>query len=270
MNGSLVNKRIAAAIQRLPAGPNRFILAVSGGPDSQCLLKAFPHVMMDVAPTSHCIAVGVNHGLREEADWELGLARELALSQQIPFVKLRVRVAKDGSNVQARAREARYEALRGYAGSKANAYIVTAHHFDDRAETVLIRLLRGKKIGSLAVLPEVSGQIFRPMLKVRREEIDSYVERWKILFATDPSNSNTRYLRTRVRNELLPSMESMSPRIRERLNEIADEALLQVGDHRADVLGEGRELRLASVGVGPQSGDCEPVVDEVEDEVRAS
>jgi len=224
MNGSLVNKRIAEAIRRLPQDVNRFVLAVSGGPDSQCLLKAFPHVMMEASPLSHCVAVGVNHGMREEADQELGLARELALSQQVPFVKLRVRVAS-GASVQAKAREARYEALRAYAGSKANAYIVTAHHFDDRAETVLIRLLRGKRIGSLGVMPEVSGQVFRPMLKVRREEIDSYLGRWDVHYATDPSNSDTKYLRTRVRNELLPSMESMSPRIRERLNDIADEAL---------------------------------------------
>jgi len=225
MNGSLVNKRIAEAIRRLPEGPNRFVLAVSGGPDSQCLLKAFPHVMMEVSPQSHCVAAGVNHGLREDADEELKLARDLALSQQVPFVKLRVRVPKDGASLQAKAREVRYEALRAYAGSKPNAYVVTAHHFDDRAETVLIRLLRGKRIGSLAVLPEVSWQVFRPLLKVRREEIDSYLGRWKVSFATDPSNSDTKYLRTRVRNELLPSMESMSPRIRERLNDIADEAL---------------------------------------------
>lgn len=240
MNGSLVNKRIAEAIGRLPQDANRFVLAVSGGPDSQCLLKAFPHVMMEVSPQSHCVAVGVNHGMREEAEQELGLARELALSQQVPFVKLRVRVAS-GASVQAKAREVRYEALRAYAGSKANAYIVTAHHFDDRAETVLIRLLRGKRIGSLAVLPEVSWQVFRPMLKVRREEIDSYLERWSVQYATDPSNSNTRYLRTRVRNELLPSMESMSPRIRERLNEIADEALLQ-----ASTVKESSNLALNS------------------------
>jgi tRNA(Ile)-lysidine synthase len=224
MNGSLVNKRIAEAIRRLPDGPKRFILAVSGGPDSQCLLKAFPHVMMEVSPQSHCVAVGVNHGLRPEADRELGLARDLALSQQVPFVKLKVRVP-GGPSVQAKAREVRYGALRAYAGSRPNAYVVTAHHFDDRAETVLIRLLRGKRIGSLAVLPEVSWQVFRPLLKVRREEIDSYLKRWSVSFATDPSNSDTKYLRTRVRNELLPSMESMSPRIRERLNEIADEAL---------------------------------------------
>lgn len=269
MNGSLVNKRIAEAIQRLPDGPNRFILAVSGGPDSQCLLKAFPHVLMEVSPTSHCIAVGVNHGLREGADWELGLARELALSQQVPFVKLRVRVLKNGASLQAKAREARYGALRGYAGSKPNAYVVTAHHFDDRAETVLIRLLRGKNIGSLAVLPEVSGQVFRPMLKVRREEIDSYLERWKVLYATDPSNSDTRYLRTRVRNELLPKMESMSPKIRERLNELADETLALRAKAFSDVLGEERVLGLAGVGVGPKGGAGELVVDEVEDEVRA-
>lgn len=216
-----MNRRIAEAIQRLPEG-RRFILAVSGGRDSQCLLKAFPHVLREVRPEAYCIAAGVNHGLRPEADRELDLARDLALSQQVPFVRLRVRVT-NGSSVQAKAREARYEALHAYAGKE--GFVVTAHHFDDRAETVLIRLLRGKGVGSLGVLPELAGKRFRPMIRIRREEIDSYLRRWRIPYATDPSNADPKYLRSKIRHGLLPMMESLSPRIRERLNEIADEAL---------------------------------------------
>lgn len=250
MNGSLINKRIAEAILKLPVPGVRFVLAVSGGPDSQCLLKAFPHVMRDVAPQAHCVAVGVNHGLRPESEWELGLARELALSQQIPFSRVRVTVAKGGEGLQASARVARYDALFRIAGRGPGAYVVTAHHFDDRAETVLIRLLRGKKIGSLGVLPYVNDGIFRPMLQVRREEIDSYLKRWSVSYATDPSNADSKYLRSRVRHELLPMMESMSPRIRERLNEIADEALCSRGlEPIADVPCKEGELGLAGVSV---------------------
>jgi tRNA(Ile)-lysidine synthase len=201
-----------------------FVLGVSGGPDSQCLLKAFPHVLRDVNPESSCIAVGVNHGLRPEANDELDLARCLALGSGTPFSQINIRIAP-GSNIQARARDGRYDALRSFADSRKNAVIVTAHHFDDRAETVLIRLLRGKKFGSLGVMPALNGRIFRPLLQVRRSEIEGYLKRWKIESATDPSNSNTKYLRTKVRKELLPAMEVLSPKIRERLNELADEAL---------------------------------------------
>lgn len=230
MNGALVNKKIEEAILRLKSLPDparRFVLAVSGGPDSQCLLKAFPHVLRNVWPEAYCTAVGVNHGMRPEAENELNLARSLALSQEVPFSRVRVTVPK-GPSLQAQARFARYTALRAQVGTA--GYIVTAHHFDDRAETVLIRLLRGTSLGALAVMPELSGGIFRPMLQVRREEIDAYVRRWNLPFAEDPSNSDSRYLRSRVRHELLPLMESMSPRIRETLNGISDEVLTRSKD----------------------------------------
>lgn len=238
MNGSLINKKIAAAIRELPNnGAGRYIIAVSGGPDSQCLLKAFPHVLREAttrpsetmgAPWSfaRCEAVAVDHGLRKEAAEEVELARQLAESQGVRFTKLSLKVER-GPNLQARAREARYEALRAFAGSKVGTYIVTAHHFEDRAETVLIRLLRGKNIGSLAVMPRLTGQVFRPMLDVRKAEIEDYLRRWKVPFASDPSNADPRYLRTRVRREILPILEKASPRIRERLNSLADEALAQ-------------------------------------------
>jgi tRNA(Ile)-lysidine synthase len=230
MNGALVNKKIAEAILRLKALPDpgrRFVLAVSGGPDSQCLLKAFPHVLRDVWPEAYCTAVGVNHGLRPEAEAELELARALALSQEVPFSRVRVTVPK-GPSLMAQARTARYTALRAQAGRE--GYVVTAHHFDDRAETVLIRLLRGTSLGALAVMPELSAGVFRPMLQVRREEIDAYVRRWHLVTAQDPSNSDSRYLRTRVRHELLPLMEQLSPRIRETLNAVSDEVLTRAKD----------------------------------------
>lgn len=244
----MVNKKIAEAIARVrdrSDKPRRFVLAVSGGPDSQCLLKAFPHVLRNVWPEAHCAAVGVNHGLRPEADSELDLARELALSQQIPFSRVRVTVPK-GPSLQAQARDARYLALHSQATP--SGYVVTAHHFDDRAETVLIRLLRGSSLWALGVMPEVTGGVFRPMLQVRREEIDVYLARWSVKSATDPSNADPKYLRTRVRHEILPQMEKLSPRIREKLNDIADEALqarpalarevLQSPELLADVAGE--------------------------------
>lgn len=204
-----------------------FILAVSGGTDSQCLLKAFPHVLKKCRPHATCEAVGVHHGMRSEADAELDLAQELAESQGVTFTRIKVSVPKSGSSVQAKARKVRYEALRGHAkpdGALNKTFIVTAHHFDDRAETVFIRLLRGKNLGSLDVMPVLSkDRVFRPLLGCTRDEILSYNKRWGVKFATDPSNSNSKYLRIKIRNEIMPTLEKLSPRFRQRLNEIADE-----------------------------------------------
>lgn len=223
-----INVKIAAAIKRLDLSHHTtFILAVSGGPDSQCLLKSFPHVALGFGHS--CIAVGIDHGLRPEAGKELELAQSLAYSIGIGFHREQVHIMGK-SNLQAKAREERYRALFDYANRFSADYVVTAHHFDDRAETVLIRLIRGDGIGSLAVLPEVTERVcghalFRPMLQVTRSEILRHLKRWGVLYASDPSNENTHYLRVKIRKEILPALEELNPRIRERLNAIADELL---------------------------------------------
>lgn len=216
-----VNKAIKNSIQQF-VKPKKFVLAVSGGGDSQCLLKAFSHI---VKPFGHkCLAVGVNHGLRPEADLELDLAAALAETVGVPFRRVKLNL-EPGSNIQCRARDARYAALTQIADEFGARFIVTAHHFDDRAETVLFRLLRGEGIGSLGVMPFVSGHIFRPMLHVKRQRILSYLKRWDVPFATDPSNVNNKYLRSRIRHEILPLLESINPQIKSRLNAISDEVL---------------------------------------------
>src|SRR5512136_1426916 len=81
--------------------PPPFLLAVSGGPDSQCLLKAFPHVAAKFG--YGCVAVGINHGLRAEANSELDLAEELAGQMKVPFFRAKVKLAGH-SNIQCEAR----------------------------------------------------------------------------------------------------------------------------------------------------------------------
>ncbi len=217
-----INNKIKESIIQSGIKNQNVILAVSGGSDSQVLLKSFPHVSKKF--NINCFAIGINHGLRKDADDELKIAEELSKEVGIPFYKFTVKV-NAGASVQANARNARYEMLTCQANKLNAKYIVTAHHFDDRAETVLIRLLRGKNFGSLAVLPTVSGNIFRPMLSVGKEEITRYCKRWNLKFANDPSNENTDFLRVKIRKEILPLLEDLNPKFKIRLNELADEAL---------------------------------------------
>jgi len=225
-----VNAAILEALQRQFPDPSRFLLAVSGGRDSQVLLSAFSHVARPLG--HHIVAVGVNHGLRAEADAELDLAEALAKKISVPFERVQIKVKK-GGNLLARARDGRYGVLNEKKQEHRCHAIVTAHQMDDRVESVLIRLFRMTSFGSLAVLPELTDHgIFRPLLKVTRAQITKYAASRKINFADDPSNEMDQYRRVYIRKTLLPLLEGIDPCIGRRLNLLADEALELVQSSR--------------------------------------
>lgn len=205
---------------QLSAG-DRVLLAISGGGDSMAML----HVMARLAPKFGIglFAHGVDHGLRPEAGSELDLAATLAAQLGIEFSRSKISVAH-GSNLQSRARVARYEALEQRAEELGGALIATAHHADDRAETVILRMLRGSGLLGLGVLSARERQLLRPMIRTRRSDILAHLTRHGIEYASDPSNRNPHYLRVKVRQEILPALALVSPRIVEHLCAIADEA----------------------------------------------
>ena len=119
----------------------------------------------------------------------------------VPFARTRVAVAR-GGNLQARARAARWDALRVAASRSGADRIATGHHADDRAETLIMRLLRGTTARGLAVLPPVDrrdGVRVRPLYRARRLDVEAHVARHRLPCARDPSNEDPRFLRTRVR-----------------------------------------------------------------------
>jgi tRNA(Ile)-lysidine synthase len=200
---------------------SRVVVAVSGGADSMALL----HVLAGLRRTLAfgLFAHGVDHGLREASASELDLAAEFAASLDVPFTRTRVHVGV-GSNLQARARDARWAALRVAASAVGADRIATGHHADDRAETVLMRILRGTRLKGLSVLPPRDGAKIRPFWRARRADVDAHVARHRIPYVIDPSNRDPRFLRVRVRLELLPGLEQLSPRAVEHLCALADEA----------------------------------------------
>jgi tRNA(Ile)-lysidine synthase len=168
-------------------------------------------------------AHGVDHGLRPEAGQELDRAEGFSRTLDVPFTREHVKVEL-GGNLQARARDARWASLRTAASRLGADRIATGHHADDRAETLLIRVLRGTGALGLAVLPPLDGDRIRPMIHARRQDIDAHVARHRIPFARDPSNESPRYLRTRVRRELIPELVRLSPRVVEHLCALADDS----------------------------------------------
>lgn len=198
--------------------------AVSGGPDSMALLHGLAAHREKFG--YRLVALGIDHGLRPEAANELDGAARLAERLEVPFHRERLEVAR-GGNLQARARAARYEALRRLATERCGpgALLATAHHLEDRAETVLLRLLRGTSLAGLGVLAPRSGDLLRPLVRTPRARIFEHLERHQIEFARDPSNEDPRFSRVRVRKELVPLLEELSPSIAVHLASLADEAL---------------------------------------------
>ncbi|MDP9000424.1 MAG: tRNA lysidine(34) synthetase TilS, partial [Myxococcota bacterium] len=132
-------------------------------------------------------------------------------------------------NLQARARTIRWNALRDAAGKAGADRIATGHHADDRAETVLMRVLRGSRARGLGVLPPRDGDRIRPLCRARRSDVEAHIARHHLPYAVDPSNRDPRYLRTRVRHEVLPALERLNPRVVEHLCGIADDIARDAG-----------------------------------------
>jgi tRNA(Ile)-lysidine synthase len=218
---------------------DHILIAVSGGGDSIALLHALARIgpALGIRLSAHA----VDHGLREEAAGELDLAEGVAERCAVPFSRCTVQL-KAGGNLQHRARQARYAALREAQAALGAHYIATAHHADDRAETVLMRLLRGAGPPGLAVLPARSGALLRPMIRARKHAVTAHLSRHKLPYALDPSNSDPRFFRTRVRRELMPVLESLAPAVVEHVNALAD--ALVAGPPPVVVDGEGHSVPL--------------------------
>lgn len=151
-------------------------------------------------------AATVDHGLRPDAAAEAELAAHLCAKLGVPHRTLKVTVA-DG-NLQDAARRARYGSLAGWAAERGLAALATAHHADDQAETLLMRLNRGSGVAGLAgvrgrgLVPDSELPLLRPLLAWRRSELASALEQAGVTSAQDPSNADERFDRVRLRREL--------------------------------------------------------------------
>src|SRR4051812_43996606 len=178
---------------RFPAA-GAVVCAVSGGADSLALL------VLAVAAGLEVTAVHVDHGLRAGSAAEAEVVARAAARFGASFRAVRVEL-DDGPNLEARARAARYVALPEGA--------LTGHTADDQAETVLINLLRGGGLDGLAGMRD-DGR--RPLLGLRRAETRAVCEAAGLVPVEDPSNQDPRFLRNRVRHELLPMLADLSGR----------------------------------------------------------
>ena len=225
---------------------DRIVVAVSGGPDSLCLLhllnKFSGSMSLDL------VVAHMNHGMRPEADDEADLVQDLAAAFSLPFYKKKESVVKFAAeknlSVEEAGRDLRYRFLQEVALRSAAAKIAVGHHRDDQAETVLFNLLRGAGPDGLAgMLPCRSlgkTKLIRPLLNLSRRETEAYCRENGLKPALDPTNRQTGYTRNRIRLELLPHLEEKyNPRVKEalaRLSSLAAEDRRYLRDQTARAL----------------------------------
>ena len=202
----------------------RVLVGVSGGPDSVALLYG----LLRAGPSLQLQILYIHHGLRgAEADREAKWVEALGARLGLPYTERRIEpgsLVTPGLSLQMAARRRRYEIFREEVRRQGAHRLALGHTADDRAETLLMGLLRGVGLKGLSGIPPMrEGWIIRPLLETPRKLIEAYLSAEGIPFLQDPSNLRQDFLRNRIRHRLLPELESSyNPRLRETLSRTAE------------------------------------------------
>ncbi len=208
---------------------DRCILAVSGGADSMALLYVLFSFRDELGIELR--AVHVHHGLRgaeadRDASWVQESCGRLGIPCEVRYVDVREYVRETGTSVEEGARILRYEALfdaarawdaktetsaSGYTGDAPEGSctkIAVAHNLNDDAETILMQMARGSGLRGIGGISARNGRIIRPLLHIKRSEIEEYLTQAGISWVTDSTNLDDEYTRNRIRHRVLPELEA--------------------------------------------------------------
>lgn len=206
MSNDLINEK---ELLDLLGDSRRILIGVSGGADSMALL----HIILQNRKKirSDLKVLHVDHQLTPESKAWVRVVRDYCESNSVDFESIAVTVSDWGNNEEQAARKARYHAF-----SQQDAdTILLAHHANDQMETFFLKLFRGSGAKGLRGMSKRTScwfdqrkTLIRPLLDVRRMDIERYVENNGIPYVTDPSNADRRYDRNWIRHELIPLIES--------------------------------------------------------------
>ena len=222
-------RKLLRVLEKEPcfAQTRSLIVAISGGPDSVALLAGL--CLLSSQFGMEIRAAHVNHGLRgQESEDDQRFVAGLCEALGVRLTMHRLKgMTLEGGNLEERLRVQRYRLLEEQAAAQ-GAVVATAHHADDQAETLLLKLARGAGLKGLSgIYPRLQDRegrlrVIRPLLSFRRQEILDYLERRRMTFRTDASNLSTHLDRNWVRQELLPRIvERLNPRVIEHLSQTA-------------------------------------------------
>ncbi|MDQ3953570.1 MAG: tRNA lysidine(34) synthetase TilS [Actinomycetota bacterium] len=195
---------LIASVDDPAEGTRRWVVAVSGGPDSICLLDVLGRLSESL--DLELEVAHVDHGLSPQSE-EVAAAVARLASGAGHDVHVARATGLEGPNLQARARDFRYRFFETVAAETGATTIATAHTLDDRAETTLARLIHGAGTDGLAGLRPRDGKRLRPLLAVRRRQTRTYCTERGLEFVDDPANEDDRFDRAAVRARLLPAIE---------------------------------------------------------------
>lgn len=254
---------------KLPFSDETVIVAVSGGADSTALLLA-----LDELKSAHRLGVNIcvahlDHRIRasstKDARWVAQLAEKLGYECVIGHSKVAELARSSADNLEQAARDARYKFLERTAKRKSANYVLTGHTMDDQAETVLLRLMRGSAgagLGGMDVVRPMGKnsavKLVRPLLWARRNETESYCRIRKTEFLRDEMNEDQKFARVKVRQQLLPLMQSFNNKIVEALSRTAS----QLREDAAVLLNDSDALLRRAAVLDQLDGESQtPVLD---------
>ncbi len=223
----MLNKLLSFSRQQHLMEPgDHIICAVSGGADSVALLFAL-YLLKDKLNIT-LSAAHFNHNLRgDESKRDEDFVRSLCDRYDIPLSVGSAAVNPGKKGLEAAARDARYAYLRSLPGK-----IATAHTADDNTETVLLHLIRGTGLKGLGGIAPINGSVIRPMLNVRRQDVEEFLKEWSLPHIEDSSNDEDIFLRNRLRHHVMPLLTQENPQLVENVSAMAlrlrqDEAYLE-------------------------------------------
>jgi tRNA(Ile)-lysidine synthase len=223
-------KRVKDAIGHYEMLPEKgkVLVAVSGGADSVCLLRCLLSMRRSLGVDLE--VAHLDHGIRgRESAKEARFVEELCRKTGVVYNMARADIKKGGkrgASLEEKARTARYDFLIRTARSRGCKTVATGHTLDDQAETVLMKVVHGGSLSGLSGIPPVRYfeeiRIIRPLIRVTREQVLSFLEAEGEDHVEDPSNRDPAFRRNRIRMDLLPLLEDYNPRIRRSLANLSD------------------------------------------------
>ncbi|MCW1970562.1 MAG: tRNA lysidine(34) synthetase TilS [Anaerolineae bacterium] len=235
---SAIWREVGAAIERVAAWPVPMVIAVSGGADSLCLCECM-RLVAKTLPIQPLVA-HFNHQLRgaesaADAEFVQAFAEARDLPVQIGHGDVAAHAQHARVSIEVAARQLRYDFLTQVALAHAAPFIGLAHHADDQAETLLLRLVRGTGVAGLQGMRPISPlptpnphtehiKLLRPLLRTPRADIEAFCNEHGLIYRQDSSNNDPHHLRNRVRHELLPLLSQYNPGIRTVLANLAETA----------------------------------------------
>jgi tRNA(Ile)-lysidine synthase len=218
-----LESHMLAQMQTRPT-TKRWVVAYSGGLDSSVLLHLSHIANQQLSKPKQICALHVNHQLSDHADaWQIHCQQQAA-SLSVPFFSEKVTINLSGAGIEAAARAVRYNVFEDFL--ETGDYLLMAHHSDDQAETMLLRLLRGSGVLGLASMPESrplgQGELFRPLLQRARTELENYAKQNKLLWIEDESNDSLDFDRNFLRHQVIPDIEKRWPSAKKQLSSTAE------------------------------------------------